>query len=159
MAAVDFAELDILLVSDNAPMRALLAGILAELGVLRVRESADSTTAIEELDRSRADMAIVDWNMQPDDGLTLARRLRGDESPDRYVPILMLAGFAERARAAEAHAAGVNEIIVAPVTAKSLQQRLAKIIERPRRFIRTKDYFGPDRRRRDVWAGNGGQVA
>jgi hypothetical protein len=35
-----------------------------------------------------------------------------------------------------------------PVSAKSLYRRLVSVIEHPRQFVRTKTYFGPDRRRK-----------
>jgi hypothetical protein len=40
--------------------------------------------------------------------------------------------------------------MVKPISAKALHQRILSIIASPRRFIRTKTYFGPDRRRNTV---------
>jgi hypothetical protein len=34
-----------------------------------------------------------------------------------------------------------------PISAKALYQRILNIVARPRPFVRTKTYFGPDRRR------------
>jgi hypothetical protein len=34
-----------------------------------------------------------------------------------------------------------------PVTARGLYNRIASVIENPRRFVRASEYFGPDRRR------------
>jgi DNA-binding response OmpR family regulator len=48
----------------------------------------------------------------------------------------------------EARDAGVNEFVAKPVTARTLLDRIVATIYRPRAFVRTKDYFGPDRRRR-----------
>jgi two-component system chemotaxis response regulator CheY len=37
--------------------------------------------------------------------------------------------------------------MVKPVSANALHQRIVNVIANPRRYIRTKTYFGPDRRR------------
>jgi hypothetical protein len=34
-----------------------------------------------------------------------------------------------------------------PISAKSLYQRILNVVANPRPFIKTKSYFGPDRRR------------
>ena len=49
---------------------------------------------------------------------------------------------------AEARDAGVNEFMAKPITARGVLERLALVIDHPRPFIRSDDYFGPDRRRR-----------
>jgi len=38
--------------------------------------------------------------------------------------------------------------MVKPFTAKALYDKIEAIIERPREFVKTQDFFGPDRRRR-----------
>jgi hypothetical protein len=42
----------------------------------------------------------------------------------------------------------VNEFLGKPVTAKSILQRLDMVIMKPRPFVSTPRYFGPDRRRK-----------
>ena len=51
--------------------------------------------------------------------------------------------------------AGVNEFLAKPISAQALYSRLTSIIELPRPFIRTKTYFGPCRRRRNLGAPRG----
>jgi hypothetical protein len=43
--------------------------------------------------------------------------------------------------------AGVTEFLAKPISAKALYQRILNVVANPRPFIRTKTYFGPDRRR------------
>ncbi len=61
----------------------------------------------------------------------------------------MLTGYAERSLVMEARDAGVTEFIAKPLTAQALVNRLGAVIFKPRPFVRTSSYFGPDRRRRD----------
>ena len=42
----------------------------------------------------------------------------------------------------------MTEFVVKPVNARTLLDRIMAVIYRPRPFVRTKTYFGPDRRRR-----------
>lgn len=65
-----------------------------------------------------------------------------------FVPVIMVTGHSEKSRVYEALNAGVNEFLVKPVSAKGLYSRLISVIERPRPFVRSKTFFGPDRRRR-----------
>jgi len=41
----------------------------------------------------------------------------------------------------------VTEFLGKPISAKSLFQRILNVIVNPRPFVKTSDYFGPDRRR------------
>jgi DNA-binding response OmpR family regulator len=93
-------------------------------------------------------VAIVDFRMDPVDGVEFTRQVRnggGGDSP--YLPIIMLTGYADRTRVFEARDAGVTELIVKPVTAQAMIARLNAVIHHPRPFIRSVDYFGPCRRR------------
>jgi DNA-binding response OmpR family regulator len=78
----------------------------------------------------------------------------GKDSPNPFVPIIMLTGHTEMHRVIEARDAGVHEFLAKPISAKGLYSRVKSIIERPRPFIRAGLYFGPDRRRRQIdWKG------
>ncbi len=94
-------------------------------------------------------MAIVDFNMSPIDGVEFTRLVRqAADSPNPFLPIIMLTGHAARARVEEARDAGVTEFVVKPVTAKAVLDRINAVVNKARPFIRTQEYFGPDRRRR-----------
>jgi hypothetical protein len=41
----------------------------------------------------------------------------------------------------------VTEFLAKPISAKSLYERILNVVANPRPFIKTKSYFGPDRRR------------
>jgi PleD family two-component response regulator len=144
-------RVNFLVVDDNKPMRHLVVTILKTLGASNVVEATNGRDAFAEMNSYPADIVICDWNMQPMDGISFTREMRlGDESPNRYVPIILLTGHTELARVREARDSGVNEFLAKPISATSIYSRIRSIIERPRQFIRSKDYFGPDRRRRDT---------
>ncbi len=141
-------RLTVLVVDDNQHMRSLVRTILESLGVSQILEARDGAHALEKMGQTQIDLLIVDWNMEPMDGLALTRHLRtSSESPDHFVPVIMLSGHTEKARVMQARDAGVTEFMAKPVSARSLYARIVSIIENPRPFVRTNEYFGPDRRR------------
>lgn len=151
MAGYNIERLNFLVVDDNKHMRALVKGILHALGTRNVHEAGDGADAFKELRHFPADIIICDWNMSPLDGLDFVRLVRtAKDSPNPFVPIIMLTGHTEMARVVEARDAGVHEFLAKPISAKGLYSRIKAIIDRPRPFVRTGTYFGPDRRRRQV---------
>ena len=148
--SAELANLRFLLVDDNHHMRAIVSAILKGVGVKHLREAMDGAEALQLMREGPVDIAIVDFKMTPLDGVQFTQLVRNSpDSVDPFLPIIMLTGFAERNRVFEARDAGVTEIVVKPVTARSLLDRINTVIFKPRPFIRSGDYFGPCRRRRD----------
>ena len=140
----------VLLVDDNQHMRSIAATVLQSAGVRMVLEAGDGAAGLEILrDPSLSvDLAIVDFNMFPLDGVEFTRLVR--TSPDTanpYLPIIMMTGHSEKSRVYEARDAGVTEFVVKPITAKAILDRIQAVIMRPRDFVKNDSYFGPDRRR------------
>ena len=129
-------------------MRSIVGAILKGSGIRNVRDARDGAEGLDLLRQFPADIALVDFNMFPIDGVEFTRMLRNAaDSSNPYLPIIMITGHSERSRVIEARDAGVNEFVVKPLTARALLSRLDSVIMRPRPFIRCKSYFGPDRRR------------
>jgi DNA-binding response OmpR family regulator len=149
VATYNLERLNFLVVDDNRHMRMLVKTILHALGSKNVVEAEDGADAFREMRTFPADIVICDWNMEPLDGLDFVRLIRtGKDSPNPFVPIIMLTGHTEMNRVVEARDAGVNEFLAKPISAKALYGRIQSVIEKPRPFVRTKRYFGPDRRRK-----------
>jgi CheY-like chemotaxis protein len=145
----NFSELRVLLVDDNANMRSIIAAILEGAGIKDVRHARDGEIGLKILRDWPADIAIVDYLMTPIDGLEFTRKVRfGRGALNNQLPIIMVTGYADRIRVIEARDAGVTELVVKPVTAHAVLSRMTQVIYKPRSFVRTEDYFGPDRRRR-----------
>ena len=148
MPSVDFASLAVLIVDDNRHMRTVVRTILEAMGVRQIREAADGGDALQKFALFPADLIICDRVMQPMDGVEFVQRVRtGAESPNPYVPIIMLTAHTEVQRIVEARNAGVHEVLAKPISAKALAERIAALIEKPRPFVRNGDYFGPSQRR------------
>jgi len=147
---VRFDLLKILLVDDNHHMRVLLTEILRAIGVKHVYEAADGSEALQVMRRAPVDIIITDFAMSPVDGVDFVRLLRNSpDSPNALCPVIMVSGHSTERRVGEARDAGVNEFLSKPVTARGVLERIGQIIDHPRPYVRSSEYFGPDRRRKD----------
>ncbi len=151
MADKFLKDVKFLIVDDNAFMRTIIRRVLSALHAEQVREAGDGEEGLQIMQAFAPDIVILDWEMKPMDGLAFTRKVRlSKDSPNVFMPIIMVSAHSERGRIAAARDAGVNEFVVRPISAKSLFTRIQAVIERPRLFVRLKDYFGPDRRRKAV---------
>jgi DNA-binding response OmpR family regulator len=149
MGGYRFDRLRILIVDDNVHMRKMLAAIVRALGVTNVYESPDGTSGWETLRAVNPDIVLLDWMMPGMSGLEFVRQVRtSPESPNPFVPVIMLTGHTQADRVRQARDAGTTEFMAKPISAKGLLARITAVIESPRSFVRTPEYFGPCRRRR-----------
>jgi two-component system chemotaxis response regulator CheY len=144
-----FDRLKILVVDDNAHMRKLVTTILQAFGVIQIYEADSGERAWAIVLESNPDVCVVDWVMEGMSGLDFTSMIRSNpQSPNPFVPVIMLTGHTHIDQVRQARDAGVNEFIAKPVSVKTMMQRLVSVIESPRPYVRTKVYFGPCRRRR-----------
>ncbi len=149
MESYNLERLYFLVVDDNRHMRSLVRSVLRALGVRHIKEATDGADAYARLGIYAADVVICNWQMSPMDGLEFVRLLRTDtNSPNPFVPVIMLTAHTEAKRVVEARDAGVSEFLAKPFSAHQLYSRIRAIIEHPRPFVRAQMYVGPDRRRR-----------
>ena len=149
MSGYRFDKLKILVVDDNAHMRKLVVTILQAFGVVLIYEADSGERAWTVLREFNPDVLVLDWMMEGMSGLDLVKMIRTDpQTPNPFVPVIMLTGHTHIDRVRQARDAGINEFIAKPVSVKTLMNRLLSVIENPRPFVRTKSYFGPCRRRR-----------
>ncbi len=150
MSGYRFDRLKILVVDDNVHMRKLVVTILQAFGVIQIFEAENGEKAWKIIRESNPDVAVLDWMMEGMSGLDLVQMIRTDpQTPNPFVPVIMLTGHTHIDRVRQARDAGINEFIAKPVSVKTMMSRLISVIENPRPFVRTKGYFGPTRRRRD----------
>jgi two-component system chemotaxis response regulator CheY len=145
---LNLENLRILVVDDNTHVRTLVRTILHALGIRDVDVASDGMSGFEAFIRLEYDIIITDLEMKPLTRIEFVDLVRTSrKSPNPYIPIVMVTAFTDKERVTKARDHGVTEFLAKPFTFESLLSRLTTIIEKPRPFIRTADYFGPDRRR------------
>ena len=147
MSGYDFSHMKVLVADDSRHIRSLVNTFLNGFGVADVIQAADAASAFEEITDKDPDLVITDWNMPPSSGLDLVDQIRNHpDSPNPYVPIIMLTGFTELYRVRMARDTGVSTFLAKPVSAASLYKRLCAMVDDKRAFVRVGRFFGPDRR-------------
>ena len=147
MIRIEFNRLRFLVVDDNAHMRQIVRTILYGFGSREVWEAEDGVAGLETFTKNRPDIVITDWAMPIFNGIEFTQMIRQPASNNPFVPIIMLTANTERTRVVAARDAGVTEFLAKPTSAKALYSRILNVILHPRPFIKTENYFGPDRRR------------
>lgn len=146
----------VLVIDDNYHMRMLVGTVLEAAGIKTVYDAASGEDGWNIFKQSPCDIIFVDWVMGGMNGLEFTDMVRtSPDSPNPFVPIVMLTGHTSMDRVNAARDAGVNEFLAKPVTSKAILNRLVTLIEHPRQFVRTRVYFGPCRRRRKEGAYHG----
>lgn len=151
MSGDGFAKLHVMVADDHPHARKILVAILRTIGVRRITEVDDGAHALEAFKFSPADIVFTDLRMAGVDGFELIRFLRDERANDScYVPIIVVSAQTSLTAINQARNLGATEFIGKPLTATAVIQRLRVCIENPRPFIRSKHFFGPDRRRRNI---------
>lgn len=146
----DFRQSTVLVVDDNDFFRKLLDTMLRAFRVGTIMKSTDGESAFLEIQGRQIDCVITESRIGPTDGLALAKMIRtSPESPKPNMPIILCTAYTEFEHILDARDAGVNEILVKPVSATHLYNKLAAVLFEPRAFVSTECYVGPDRRRQD----------
>ncbi len=137
------------MVDDNVHMINIVKTILRGFGAVHIFEAKDATEAFHRLKHDSIDICISDYQMEVLDGVEFVQLVRNSsDSPNRYVPIIMLTAHSERSKVTAARDAGANEFCCKPVTAIELRRKVVAIVDFPRPYIKTSNFFGPDRRRK-----------
>jgi two-component system chemotaxis response regulator CheY len=146
----NFDGLRVLVVDDNLHMRALLCRILQAFGIKTIYDASNAHQAWEIFTINPCDILLVDWVLEGMNGIELTEKVRNSpDSPNPFIPIIMVSGYTNLECVHAARDAGVTEFLAKPVSSKAILSRLTAVIENPRPFVRTKTYFGPCRRRRN----------
>ncbi len=142
-------NLKALIVDDNSHMTRLLRTLLIAYGLRDVHDASDGQSGIKVLNAVKPDFVLCDYDMKPMNGIGFVKMVRRNCPPPlAWIPIIMITAHTELRRIQNARDAGVTEALLKPVTPRNLYDRIVQIIERPRRFVKTPQFAGPDRRRR-----------
>ncbi len=118
----------LLVVDDFATMRKIEKNILGQLGIKNVDEADDGSTALPKLKSTKYDVVLLDWNMPNMTGLELLKAMRADESL-KNVPVIMVTAEALKDNVVAAAQAGVNDYVVKPFNASTLEEKLKKVLK------------------------------
>lgn len=104
----------------------------------------------EALKQSDPDILFLETNGQENDpAIEILHRIRHhNESRNPYLPLIAVSPHRSKRDVMNAIDAGFHEYLVLPLTGQRLWTAMTNTVFLGRPFVRTKDYFGPCRRRR-----------
>lgn len=120
------SAISVLIVDDQASMRALIRASLMDLGFRDTREVGDGEAALRQMLTQPAHLIISDFNMPNLDGLGLLRAVRA-HPPIAKTAFIMLTGRADRELVQRAVQFGVNNYLVKPFTVAQLKEKVEAV--------------------------------
>lgn len=150
LSAYDITKLNILVLEKHVLVRKLLTEVFTEFGVPNVQSTPDPNVAWNMFSDFPTDIILSDWTHGLDGMAFLRKVRRSDDTPNPFVPIIVVTANTELHHVCEARDTGMTEFLAKPVSARLLYTRIVSILENNRPFIRAAQFFGPDRRRRSV---------
>ena len=115
--------LRVMVVDDQAIILEAVRGMLADAGELEVHLHSDPATAVETALRIRPDVVLLDFNMEPIDGLELLSLIRAHPVLTD-VSVVMLSAEEDPATKVEAFRRGANDYVVKLPSALELIARV-----------------------------------
>ena len=139
----------IALLSDNANIASMQTAILLGCGFRDLNRIARISEFSDAVRQESFDLFIVNHlgEINPVEAVQIIREDGVSRSP--HAVSLLTTSKATRKSIRGAIDVGYDDIIVLPFSARTMALKLNQLIERERCFVRTVDYFGPDRRRVD----------
>ena len=124
----------ILIVDDNAELRAMLRTFLSREGFRRLSFAEDCRSALGAMKEIPPDLIILDVNLPDGDGFSLMRTLR-QEDAFRSTPVLFLSARDKDADRLTGLGLGADDYMVKPFLPKELLLRMRAILKRSYSYV------------------------
>lgn len=144
---VDYSNMNALVAHPNHQLAEYIWHFLRDKGAANVQVAHHSKSVLPRLASLDFTHMIIGYALDDIGGPDFARLVRMLDSKTAEAPIIMVLTNPSVQKVLECRDAGVNEVIITPLTGNQIHRRLHHIISRPKRFIRSDSYIGPERRR------------
>ena len=115
----------VLIIDGNIHVRRLVKAILTGIPGAEVCECADAASAIALAGYWRPDVALVDYETQPMNGVLFTERVRAGQTPlPDVLPIVMMSDHPDEMRRVLAQRAGADAFLAKPLTATAVVEAL-----------------------------------
>jgi two-component system chemotaxis response regulator CheY len=119
-------SMPVLVVDDYNTMVRIIRNLLKQLGFEDVDDASDGASALAKMRAKKYGLVISDWNMEPMTGYELLKEVRADPALGQ-VPFIMVTAESKTENVIAAKRAGVNNYIVKPFNAQTLQQKIQSV--------------------------------
>ncbi len=150
MKFYDLGKLNILVLEKHLLIRRLLTEVFEEFGVASVFSTAEPAQAYEYFRKFSPDLVLCDWTPDLNGMAFLSRVRKSKDSPNPFASVIVATASTELRHVIAARDMGMTEFLAKPISAEALYRRICMVIEDKRPFVKNKQFFGPDRRRRQM---------
>ena len=112
-------SMSVLVVDDYNTMIRIIRNLLKQIGFEDIDDAADGSAALARMREKRYGLVISDWNMEPMTGYELLKEVRADPGLSK-TPFIMVTAESKTENVIAAKKAGVNNYIVKPFNAQTL---------------------------------------
>ena len=126
---LDFSRTSFLIVDDQPFSRRLVHSMLLGFGSREVYKSTNGVEAFELARNMMPNIIITDLVMPIFDGLRFIKMVKDAQSPTHKTPIMVLSGYLTKAAALMVRGSGADELLVKPVSPKSLYEHIVRIAQ------------------------------
>ena len=120
------AAIKVMVVDDQASMRAMIRRALQDIGFKDIRDLGGASEAFAAIKSDRVHLIISDYNMPDVDGLRFLQTVRDDPVIGKTV-FIMLTGSSDREIVQKAAALGVNNYLVKPFAPAALKEKIERV--------------------------------
>jgi two-component system chemotaxis response regulator CheY len=119
-------SMPVLVVDDYNTMVRIIRNLLKQLGFEDVDDASDGASALAKMRAKKYGLVISDWNMEPMTGYELLKQVRADPALGP-TPFIMVTAESKTENVIAAKKAGVNNYIVKPFNAQTLQSKIQSV--------------------------------
>jgi two-component system, chemotaxis family, chemotaxis protein CheY len=116
----------VLVVDDYNTMIRIIRNLLKQIGFSDIDDAADGSAALARMREKKYGLVISDWNMEPMTGYELLKEVRADPGLSK-TPFIMVTAESKTENVIAAKKAGVNNYIVKPFNAQTLQSKIEAV--------------------------------
>jgi len=144
---VNFQAMRALVALSNKQLADYIWHFLKDNGAENVQLVHKSKDAVNRMGQDEFTHFFIGHHLEQFGGPDFARFIRMSNGSPAEAPIIMIMSNPDREKVVDSRDSGVSEIMSIPFTGIQLEERLAFVAAKPKEFIRSSTYIGPDRRR------------
>ena len=116
-------DISILIVDDMRSMRAIVKGVLQDMGFKNLHEAGDGSEALSVLRANKIDLVISDVEMPVMSGIELLDEVEKDEEL-KSIPFIMLTAMNDREKVMEILGHKICDFVLKPINPRMLEMRV-----------------------------------
>ncbi|QTC87051.1 response regulator [Brevundimonas pondensis] len=143
---IDLSEAQVLCADDSASGLDILSQILMGFGVQQIGRAQNAEAFRQQVNAQAYDLFLVDSSLSGNGFAEISWLRHSAQEPNRYAPVLALAGHTPLSQVKMARDCGANFIVRKPLSASVMLDRILWMGRAGRHFVEAGVYMGPDRR-------------